>query len=97
MANGKTGYQNQHGIEPKFELFICGQLVFFIPAPTIVGRKTKKAMSNLRAGIFLDYYVSPTGEFTGQYICVCLEDFVGKSLHRDVENSTSISSYTALR
>ena len=66
MANGKTGYENQHGMEPKFELFICGQLVFFIPAPTIVGHKTKKAMSNVRARIFLDYYVSPTGEFTGE-------------------------------
>ena len=84
MANGKTGCGNQHGKEPNLELLICGQLVFFIPAPTIVCHKTKKAMSNLRAGIFLDYYVSPTGEFTGQYICVCLEDFVGESLHRDV-------------
>ena len=87
MANGKTGYGNQFGSVPTFELFITGEFVFFIQAPTIVGnKKTEKASSNLRVGISLDYYVSYTGEFTGQYICVCLEDVGGgESLHRDVD------------
>ena len=75
--DGRTGYERQSGIAPNFGLSITGQLVIFILAPTIVGHKT--------VGLFLDYHISPFGEFTGQYMCVCLEDLVGKSLHRDVD------------
>ena len=80
---GFTPYESMFG-ETKFKLFILGELVFFIPAPTILSCKVAKVESNLRAGIFLDYYVGSSGLFTGQYICVVLEDFVGKNLHRAV-------------
>ena len=68
-----------------FELFIPGELVFFKPAPTIVSCTVAKVESNLIAGIMLDYYMGPDGKFTGQYICLSLLDFVGKSLHARVE------------
>ena len=80
---GFTPYESMFG-ETKLKLFIPGELVFFIPAPTILSCKVAKVESNLRAGIFLDYYVGPSGLFTGQYICVVLEDFVGENLHRAV-------------
>lgn len=54
-------------------------------SPHLVSLVNTKVESNLVAGIFLDYYIGPDGKFSGQYICVCLEDFVGKNLHRRVE------------
>lgn len=88
-------HQNKDGVVVYFlmhgdvdcEAFIPGELVSFKPAPTItiISTRVAKVESNLIAGIFLDSYVGPDGKFTGQYICVCLEHFVGESLHRRVE------------
>ena len=80
--DGLTAFERMFGYPLWFELFIPGDMVVFMPAPTIASAKTAKVESNLRAGIFLDYYVALGGTFTGQYICVTLENFVGKSLHR---------------
>ena len=82
--DGISSYEKVFG-DITFEPYIPGELVFFMPAPTIVSCKPSKVESNLVAGIFLDYYMGPDGKFTGQYICVVLEDFVGKSLHKRVE------------
>ena len=68
-----------------FEPFIPGQPVLFKPALTFISARVAKVESNLIAGIFLDYYTGPDGKFIGQYICVGLEELVGKSLHKRVE------------
>ena len=60
-------------------LFVWGELVFFKPAPTIM--KTAKTDNPLRPGIFVDYYLTQHGKFTGQYVCCDLDDFVGVHLH----------------
>ena len=60
-TTGLCSYEVQFG-DCKFELYITGALVLFIPAPTIVACKTAKVESNLVAGIFLDYYVGPSGQ-----------------------------------
>ncbi len=44
-------------------------------------------LSTLRPGVFLDYYLTPGGNFSGQYICAPFEDFAGKSLHSRVSRS----------
>ena len=72
----------------KFEVLIPGELALFMFAFTIVGHKVAKVESHLRSAIILDY-VAPNGKFTGQYICACLEDFVGKSLDRRVDEQLS--------
>ena len=83
-TSGEVAYEATHG-DITFTAHIPGELVFFLPAPTIISAKTAKVESNLVAGIFLDYYMGPDGKFSGQYICVSLEDFVGKNLHCRVE------------
>jgi hypothetical protein len=65
--------------EKRWTTFIPGQLVFFIPAPTI--EKRAKSDHRLKACVFLDYYGGPTGQITGQYIVVPLEDFCDRNLH----------------
>ena len=65
--------------EFKHSTFVTGQLVFFLPAPTIT--VTAKMDNPLRPGVFLDYYVGPNGKFTGQYLVVDLEDFAHKNLY----------------
>ena len=67
-----------------FETFVCGQLVFYMPAPTIAAYRVAKTDNPLRPGVFLDYYVGPTGKFAKQYLGVDLEDFIGKNLHHRV-------------
>ena len=66
-TDGMSSYEKTFG-DVTFEPFIPGELVFFMPAPTIVSCKPAKVESNLVAGIFLDYYMGPDGKFTGQYI-----------------------------
>ena len=83
----KSFYFHMFGREPTFERYIPGELVFFMPAPTQPSAATTKSESNLRGGIFLDYYVSYDGLFTGQYICVTLENLAGKSLHRKINKA----------
>lgn len=83
-ATGLSAYEVQFG-DYKFELSITGELVFFIPAPTIVACKAMKVESNLVAGNLPDYYKESSGKLTGQYICVCVEAFVGKILHRRMD------------
>ena len=53
-------YEAQFG-SYKFDVFLTGELVFFIPAPTIVAHKALKVESNLVAGVFMDYYNGPSG------------------------------------
>ena len=84
-TTGDVAYEATHG-EATFTAYIPGELVFFMPAQTIISAKVAKVESNLVAGIFLDYYMGPDGKFSGQYICVCLEDFVAKNLHRRVDS-----------
>ena len=74
-----------------FMTFVFGQLVFYRPAPTIY--KPSKVDSPLRPGIFLGYYNWPGAKFSGQYICVDLEDFVGKSLHAGTSADTFTLSF----
>ena len=62
-----------------------GELGFFKPPPTVFDGIVEKVESPLRAGIFLDYYMFPDGKFSGQYVCVPLEDFSGKNLHRRMD------------
>lgn len=83
-TTGDVAYEMTHGAVT-FTAYIPGELVFFMPAPTIISARVAKVESNLVAGIFLDYYMGPDGKFTGQYTCVCLEDFVGGNLHRRIE------------
>ena len=84
-AEGKSTYELLFGKDPNSELDIPGELVLFMPLLTIIGHKVAKRESNLRAGIFLDYYVGPDGLFTGQCLCVCMEDFAGKNPHTRVD------------
>ena len=55
-----------------------------MPAPTIAAYRVAKTDNPLRPGVFLDYYVGPTGKFAKQYLVVDLEDFVGKNLHHRI-------------
>lgn len=71
----------------KMKEFIPGELVFFKPAKTIGADAPVKIDPRLRAGVFLDYYMTPEGEFTDQYICMGLEDFEGKSMYRHTDRS----------
>ena len=61
------------------ELFVWGELVLFKPAPTI--KKRPSTDQPLCPGVFLDYYATQHGKFSGQYVCCELEDFVGVQLH----------------
>ena len=76
---GETAYGVAIGVEWKGEQLILGQLIFFKPAKTV--STTGKVESTLEAGIFLDYYMRHDGVFSGQYICVKLDDFANKNLH----------------
>lgn len=53
-TTGLFSYKVQFG-PYKLELLVTGELVFFIPAPTIVACKNPRVESNLVAGMFLDY------------------------------------------
>ena len=71
----------------KHQEFVFGQLVFFMPAKTIL--KPAKTDNPLMPGVFLDYYTGPGGEFTGQYIVCELGDFASESTALACSSRTS--------
>ncbi len=76
-------YYERHGVHFPWRSIPCGQLVYYVPAPTKDNRG--KAEPSMQAGIFLGYRLAPGGRWEGDYLVADLNDFQGLPMHSKAE------------